>query len=80
MRLCALIALTLLCVGCACKGGRRYPIIGFGWVTISTNSPVVVDMAAIGLNAGRGQFNIGLAHVTTITVTTNAHIVIDLLK
>lgn len=79
MRLSALIALLLLC-GCACKGGRAYPIIGFGWVTVSTNEPVIVSTTALGLIAGSGQMNLGLSSSTVITVATNANVIIDLRK
>lgn len=79
MRLSALIALTLLC-GCACKAGRSYPVIGFGWVTVSTNQPTIVVTTALGLNTGSGQVNLGLSSFTTITVVTNANVIIDLQK
>lgn len=79
MRLSALIALTLLC-GCACKGGRCYPIIGIGWVTVSTNRPTVVSTTALGLNTGNGQLNLGWSSLTTVTVDTNANVIIDLRK
>ena len=79
MRLSALIALILLC-GCACKAGRRYPIIGFGWVTLSTNQPTIVITTALGLNTGSGQMNLGLSSFTTVTVATNANVIIDLRK
>ena len=79
MRLSALLACVLLC-GCACGNGRCYPIIGFGWVNVSTNQPTIVTSTALGLNTGSGQLNLGLSSFTTVTVATNANVIIDLRK
>lgn len=79
MKLSALLGLTLLC-GCACAGGRRYPVFGFGWVTVSTNQPTIVTSTALGLNTGNGQMTLGLSSFTTVTVATNANVIIDLRK
>lgn len=67
----------LLC-GCATKTGLWYPIVGFGWVTVNTNHPTVFTSKAIGFNAGNGQISVGLSSFTTVTVPTNANVVIDL--
>lgn len=79
MRLSALLACALLC-GCACGHGRCYPIIGFGWINVSTNQPTIVTSTALGLNTGSGQLNLGLSSFTTVTVATNANVIIDLRK
>lgn len=80
MRLSALLILTVLLCSCACRNGRRYPIIGLGWVTLSTNQPTVVSTTAFGLNTGSGQLTLGLSSFTTVTVATNANVIIDLRK
>lgn len=80
MKLSALLGLTLLLCGCACEAGRRYPIIGFGWVTVSTNQPTIISSTALGLNTGNGQLNLGLSSFTTVAVATNSNVIIDLRK
>lgn len=78
MRLSTLIALAALLTGCATKNGRCYPIVGLGWVSVNTNQPSVVTSKALGLNGGNGQFSLGFSSYTTITVPTNANVLIDL--
>ena len=79
MRLSALFALLLLC-GCACRSGRCYPVIGLGWITVNTNQRTIVTSTALGLNTGGGQLTLGLSTFTTVTIATNANVIIDLRK
>jgi len=76
----ALIATLALLCGCAINGGRCYPVIGFGWIRISTNEPAVFTSRTIGLNTGKGQASLGLSSFTTIIIPTNSNVVIDLKK
>lgn len=78
MKLSALFALAALLSGCATKTGRWYPLVGFGWVVVNTNQPSAVTSKALGLNAGHGQLSVGLSSFTTVTVPTNANVLIDL--
>lgn len=78
MKLSALIAAVTLLCGCATKNGRCYPIVGLGWVTVNTNQPAIVTSKALGLNGGNRQFTLGFSSYTTVTVPTNANVLIDL--
>lgn len=79
MRMGTLIALLLLLLsGCTTEAGRQYPVIGFGWVTVSTNQPCVVTSKVLGFNSGCGQTSLGLSAHTTVTVPTNSNILLDL--
>lgn len=78
MKLSALFALAALLSGCATKTGRWYPLVGFGWVVVNTNQPSAVTSKALGLNAGHGQLSLGFSTYTTVTVPTNANVIIDL--
>lgn len=80
VKLSVLFAITLLLCGCACRKGRCYPVIGFGWVTVQTGQPTAVTSTALGLNTGAGQVNLGLSSFTTITIATNANVILELRK
>ncbi len=77
MKASALItAMALLC-GCATKNGRTYPIIGFGWVTVSTNQPSVTSYKStlIGFGASAQpsfQCLAGYGHSEVIVAETNS--------
>ena len=75
-----LVLLLALLAGCATRNGRRYPVVGFGWVTVSTNQPAVAISSVLGMNSAMGQFSLGLSRFTAIRVPTNANVVISLRK
>lgn len=54
-----LAGLVILHAGCSGPGGRRYPVIGFGWVTVPTNRP-----------AGEGLIDVQGAVVSGVVVGT----------
>lgn len=80
MKLMLLAALGAALAGCATKTGRAYPVIGFGYVIVSTNQPSAVSVKVLGLCAGGGQASLGLSSLTVTTIPTNASVIIDLRK
>ena len=80
MKLSALIVTAMLLCGCAVKNGRCYPLLGIGWVVVNTNQPSVTTVKALGLNAGRGQVALGLSSFMTVSIPTNANVILELKK
>ncbi len=69
------VAMALLC-GCATKNGRTYPIIGFGWVTVSTNQPSVTSYKSTLIGIGASvqpsfQCLAGYGHSEVVVAETN---------
>ena len=68
--------------GCATKSGRWYPIIGLGFVVISTNQPKATVMKATLIGGGITTLPpavlVGFSRSSTALVTTNANVMIDL--
>ena len=76
-RLLFVAALTLL-GGCATKNGRCYPILGFGWVTVSTNQPSVTavrtTLVGVGVSTLPANAAVGYSHSVLLQATTNANV------
>lgn len=77
-----LAGLVILHAGCSGPGGRRYPVIGFGWVTVPTNRPAgeglidvqgaVVSGVVVGTAGPWTGLVIGRAETLTVGAATNA--------
>jgi hypothetical protein len=73
----ALIVATALLSGCATENGRTYPIIGFGWVTVSTNQPSVTRYKSTLIGVGAAiqpsfQCIAGYGHSEVVVAETNS--------
>lgn len=69
-----MLTLVLL-TGCTVNGARRYPIIGFGWVTVSTNQPNAVltrtTTVGLGMTMLPVCLTVGYGRADTLTIETN---------
>ena len=76
-----ILAAATLC-GCTTKNGRVYPILGFGWVTISTNQPHATVVRSTLLGAGittlPPQGIVGFSQSTTTLVDTNSNVILEI--
>ena len=81
MKLFLVLALTAALSGCVTKAGRCYPIIGFGWITVSTNQPSATMVKSTLLGAGiltlPPAAMIGFGQSRTILVTTNSNLILE---
>lgn len=77
MKLCSvtLALLLVLLTGCTVNGVRRYPIIGFGWVSVSTNQPNAVLTRTTTVGFGMTMLpvclTVGYGRADVLTVETN---------
>lgn len=81
----ALLLMLLLLPGCSYyRGGKQHHLVlGFGVVTVDTNSPatIVVKSTTVGLGASLfpvGRCVVGFSDTTAIMAATNQNVVIEI--
>lgn len=82
LALVSAVLVSVLANACSGPGGRRYPILGLGWVTVPTNPPTsdaaigirgaVVSGLVVGTAGPWTGLVLGRAEMLTIEAATNA--------
>lgn len=74
--------LFLLLSGCTINGKKCYPIIGFGWVTVNTNTPNATITKTTIVGAGLDTYNqsalVGYSRTTKAVVDTNSNVIVEI--
>lgn len=64
------------------NGKKCYPIIGFGWVTVNTNTPNATIIKTIVVGAGVDTYNqsaiVGYSRTTKAVVDTNSNVIVEI--
>jgi len=72
---------VLALAGCSVPGGRRYPIVGFGWVTITTTNvnvtTVKTRLVGGGITTLPPALTVGYS-VTTLTEAGTNNLILEL--
>lgn len=81
MRVVVALSLLFLC-GCAVQNGKRYPVFGFGWVTVGTNSTgataVKTTLVGGGVTTLPPAAIIGWSQTTCVVADTNVNVLIEI--
>ena len=74
-------ALVLL-TGCTINGNKYYPIVGFGWIKVNTNTPNAVITKTTVVGAGVDTYNqstiVGYSRTTKAVVDTNSNVIVEI--
>lgn len=72
----------LLLSGCTINGNKCYPIIGFGWVKVNTNTPNATITKITVVGAGVDTYNqsaiVGYSRTTKAVVDTNSNVIVEI--
>lgn len=75
-------ALVILLTGCTINSNKCYPIIGFGWVKVNTNTPNVTIIKTTVVGAGVDTYSqsaiVGYSRTTKAVVDTNSNVIVEI--
>ena len=73
---------TLFLTGCTINGSKCYPIIGFGWVKVNTNTPSATIIKTTVVGVGVDTYNqsaiVGYSRTTKAVVDTNSNVIVEI--
>jgi hypothetical protein len=73
---------ALLLAGCTINGNKYYPIVGFGWVKVNTNTPNATIIKTTVVGAGVDTYNqsaiVGYSRTTKAVVDTNSNVIVEI--